>query len=252
MKIRRGAGGNHAGRAGDACAVPPVLYEKRGGIAVISLNRPETLNAYNVAMRDALYEILLAIRDDAEVRAVVLRGNGPAFSSGGDVREFGSAPSPLGARQARWARDVWGTLRALRQPTIAAVHGWAAGGGWEMALLCDLCLAGDDARFGLPETALAMIPGVAGTQTLPRAVGLGRALDFVLTGRWLTAAEAFDLGIAVRVVPRARLDDEALAEARRLAAMEPELLRACKRAVWEGLDLPLVVGLALERRLRPA
>src|SRR5436309_977688 len=101
---------------------PPVLYEKRDGVGIISLNRPEVLNAYNVAMRDALYEILLAIRDDPEVRAVILRGNGRAFSTGGDVAEFGSAASPIAARQARWGRDVWGVLNALRQPTIAAVH----------------------------------------------------------------------------------------------------------------------------------
>jgi len=229
-------------------AAPPVLYEKRDSVAVVTLNRPEVLNAYNVAMRDALYEILLAVRDDPEVRVMVLRGNGAAFSTGGDVREFGTAPSPLGARQARWARDVWGTLRSLRQPTIAAVHGYAVGGGWEMALLCDLCIASHDARFSLPETALAMIPGVAGTQTLPRAIGVGRALDHVLTGRWLSAREAHVLGIVNRLVRRERLESEALAEARRLTAIDAVLLSESKRAVREGLDLPLLDGLALERR----
>jgi enoyl-CoA hydratase/carnithine racemase len=227
-----------------------VLYEKRGRVAIVSLNRPESLNAYDVAMRDALYEALLAVRDDPEVGAMVLRGNGPAFSTGGDVREFGTAPSPSRAREIRWARDVWGTLRALAVPTIAAVHGYAVGGGWEMAMLCDLCIASGDARFALPETGLGMIPGVAGTQTLPRALGLGRALDHVLTGRTLTAAEAADLGIVVRVVPRARLEAVALAEAERLAALDGALVRACKRAVWEGLDLPLGDGLGLENRLR--
>jgi enoyl-CoA hydratase/carnithine racemase len=228
---------------------PAVLYEKRGSIALVSLNRPEVLNAYNVAMRDALYETLLAVRDDPEVRAMVLRGNGPAFCTGGDVKEFGTAPSPLGARAARWGRDVWGTLRALRQPTLAAVHGYAVGGGWEMALLCDQCLASDDARFSLPETGLAMIPGVGGTQTAPRALGLGRAMDCVLTGRWLTAREAFELGLVTRVVSSAGLDAAALATAERLAAMDASLLHACKRAVWDGLDLPLAAGLELEARL---
>ena len=228
---------------------PPVLYDKRGSVAVISLNRPEVLNAYNVAMRDALFEILEAVRDDPEVGAVVLRGNGPAFSTGGDVREFDTAPSPVGARTARWARDVWGTLRALPQPTLAAVHGYAVGGGWEMAMLCDLCFASVDARFALPETALAMIPGVAGTQTLPRVLGLGRALDHVLTGRWLSAAEARDLGIVTCVVPRRRLEAQAVTEAERLAALPPRLVHACKRSVWDGLDRPLPQGLALERRL---
>ena len=230
-------------------ATAPVLYEKRGPVAVISLNRPQALNAYNVAMRDALYETLLAVRDDGEVRVMILRGNGPAFGTGGDLREFGSAPSPVAARSARWARDVWGTLRALRQPTIAAVHGYAVGGGWEMAMLCDLLIASSSARFSLPETGLGMIPGVAGTQTVPRSLGLGRGMDCVLTGRWLTAAEAFDLGIVARVVARADLDSTALQEAQRLADIDSALLRACKRAVWEGRDLPLAQGIALERRL---
>ena len=120
-------------------------------------------------MRDALFEALHAVRDDPDVRAMVLRGNGPAFSTGGDVAEFGSAPSPVTARDVRWRRDVWGLLHTLSKPTIAAVHGYAVGGGFEMALLCDLCIAADDARFCYPETGLAMIPGVAGTQTTPRA-----------------------------------------------------------------------------------
>jgi len=226
-----------------------VLYEKRGAVAIVSLNRPESLNAYDVAMRDALYETLLAVRDDPEVGAVVLRGNGPAFSTGGDVREFGTAPSPTRAREVRWARDVWGTLRSLPHPTIAAVHGWVVGGGWEMAMLCDLCIGSADARFALPETGLAMIPGVAGTQTLPRAIGVGRAMDCVLTGRWLDAREAQALGLLVRIVPRARLDAVALRQATRLASAGAPVVRACKRAVQQGLDLPLRSGLALERRL---
>jgi len=228
---------------------PLVLYDKDGEVAVVSLNRPERLNAYDVAMRDALYEVLLAVRDDPEVRAVVLRGEGPAFSTGGDVSEFGAAPSPLVAREVRWKRDVWGVLQKLRPPTIAAVHGYAVGGGWEMAMLCDLCIAGDDARFSFPETGMGMIPGVAGTQTAPRAAGVGRALDWVLTGRWLSAAQALQAGVVARVVRRGALDAEAMRLARRLAALDPRLVTAVKRAVREGLELPLVGGLALEHRL---
>lgn len=227
----------------------PVLYEKNGPVAVISLNRPQTLNAYDVAMRDALHESLLAVRDDGEVGALILRGNGRAFSSGGDLTEFGSAPSPLAGRAARWARDVWGLLRALPQPTIAAVHGYAVGGGWEMAMLCDLCIASEDTRFALPETGLGLLPGVGGTQTLARRAGLGRGLDWVLTGGALTARRAQRLGLVVRVVPRGRLDREALALARRLAALDGALVTASKRAVWAGIDRPLVDGLGLERRL---
>lgn len=212
-----------------------VLFEKRGAVAIVSLNRPERLNAYDVAMRDALDGILAAVGDDPEVGAMVLRGNGRAFSSGGDLREFGSAPSPLAARRARWARDVWGRLRALAVPTIAAVHGWAAGGGFEMALLCDLRLAARGARFVLPETGLGMIPGVGGTQTLPRVAGEGRALDLVLTGRVVDAREALDLGIVNRVVARARLDGAALATAAALVGLDRDLVAATKRAVWAAL-----------------
>jgi enoyl-CoA hydratase/carnithine racemase len=228
-----------------------VGYELRddGRIAVITLNRPEWLNAYNVAMRDALFEALLAVRDDAGVRAVILRGEGPAFSTGGDVREFGTAPSPVRAREVRWLRDVWGTLRALPAVTIAAVHGYAVGGGFEMALLCDQCIASADARFALPETGLGMIPGVGGTQTLPRLVGVGRALELVLGGEWLTARRAEALGLVSAVVARRRLLGTALSRARRIAALSPELVRHLKSAVDRGLDTTLARGLLLERRL---
>jgi enoyl-CoA hydratase len=229
--------------------MPAVLYDKDGAVAIVSLNRPEVLNAYNVAMRDALFAALTAVRDDPEVRVMVLRGNGPAFSTGGDVSEFGAAPSPTSARAVRFQRDVWGTLKALPKPTVAAVHGYAVGGGFEMALLCDLCMAADNARFALPETGLGMIPGVAGTQTATPLFGLGGALDLVLTGRTLTAAEALTFCLVARIVPHARLQTEAVALARRLAALEPAWVMSAKRAVNEGLELSLADGLALETRL---
>jgi len=228
---------------------PAVLYEKRGALAIVSLNRPRVLNAYNTAMRDALFETLLAVRDDPEVRVAILRGNGPAFSTGGDVREFGTAPSPVAARDVRWRRDVWGVLRGLPKPMIAAVHGYVVGGGLEMVLLCDLCVAAEDAWFAYPETSLGMIPGVAGTQTTPRQLGIGRALDLVLTGRRLDAAEALSIGLVTRVVPRAQLDAAAVDLARQLCEVPPTLMARVKRAVSRGLDMSLTDGLALERRL---
>jgi len=224
-------------------------YETRGPVAIVSLDRPECLNAYSVAMRDDLHAVLAAADADPAVRVVVLRGRGPAFSTGGDLREFGSAPSPLIARQVRWQRDVWGQLLGLRAISLAAVHGLAVGGGMEMALLCDVCLAADDARFALPETSRGMIPGVGGTQTLPRRVSVGRALDVVLTGRWLHAREAAALGLVVDVVPRRRLDPAALALARRLARVPPDAARAARRCVRAAHDLPLEAGVSLERRL---
>ena len=228
---------------------PAVLFTKDGAIATVSLNRPEVLNAYNVAMRDALFEVLQAVRDDDEVRVMILRGNGPAFCTGGDVREFGTAPSPVMARDARWRRDVWTLLHGLAKPTIAAVHGYVVGGGFEMALLCDLCVAADTARFSYPETRLAMIPGVAGTQTTPRALGVGRALDLILTGRHIDAREALRLGIVARLVPQAALTATAIDLARRLCDVPPSLIGRVKRAVNGGLDVSLAEGMRLERRL---
>jgi len=228
-----------------------VLYEKDddGRVAVVTLNRPDVLNAYNVEMRDALYDTLLAVRDDPDVRVMVLRGNGRAFCSGGDLSEFGGAPSPVIARRTRWRRDVWGTLWELPKLTIAAVHGAVVGGGFEMALLCDQCFATSDARFSLPETGLGMVPGVAGTQTLPRTIGVARALRLVLCGEALTAQEARRFGIVNRVFPAKRLRVAALNEARRLAELPPQLVATLKGAVRRGLDLPLNEGLALEKRL---
>jgi len=237
-----------------ACQEPAVLLHKEDGgrVAVVSLNRPRVLNAYGIEMRDALYEALLAVRDDPEVRVMVLRGNGPAFGSGGDLREFGSAPSPYAARSTRWRRDVWGALWSLPKITVAAVHGFVVGGGFEMALLCDHCIAARDARFRLPETGLGMIPGVGGTQTLPRLIGAGRAADLVLTGRWLDAGEARRLGIVARVVAPARLRGAARAWARRVAGLDPALVAALKRAVGDGLEMDVDAGLACERRLAAA
>ena len=227
----------------------PVLYDKSGAIALVTLNRPEVLNAYNVAMRDALYGIFQAVRDDPGVRVVILQGNGPAFCSGGDIREFGTAPSPVAARTIRWQRDVWGLFWSLPAITVAAVYGAVVGSGLEMMVLCDIAIASADARFALPETGLGMIPGVAGTQTVPRLLGLGRGLDLVLTGRWLDAKAARRLGMVSRVVPAQRLRTAALRRARRLAQIPAPLAAALKRTINSTWELPLTEGLALEQRL---
>ncbi|HEY2525089.1 MAG TPA: enoyl-CoA hydratase/isomerase family protein [Candidatus Binataceae bacterium] len=226
-----------------------ISFAKRGALAWITLNRPRQLNAYNVAMRDDLFAALSAVHDDPEARAMVLAGAGSAFSTGGDVSEFGSAPSPTIARWVRFRRDVWGRLRALPVPTVAAVHGYAVGGGLEMVLLCDMAVAADDASFCLPETGLGMIPGVAGTQTAARRLGLGRALDLCLTGRWIDAKQALAIGLVAEVVPAASLDRAAGALARRLSRLPRERVAMAKLAVWDGLDLPLAEALAMERRL---
>ncbi|MBI4492769.1 MAG: enoyl-CoA hydratase/isomerase family protein [Chloroflexi bacterium] len=226
-----------------------VLYDKRDGVAWVTLNRPAVLNAYNLRMRDELFEVFSAVRDDAEVRALVVQGAGRAFCTGADLTEFGTAPSPTAARRIRFARDVWAALSGLDCPTVAALHGFVFGSGLEMALLCDVQVAAEGTQFGLPEVRLGMIPAAGGTQTLPRACGVGSALELLLTGRRFDAAEALRRGIVSRVVPGDRLEAETEALAGDLAALDRRAVRAIRRAVREGVDLPLEQGLRLEARL---
>jgi enoyl-CoA hydratase len=231
---------------GNAAAV---LFEKRGVVAWVTLNRPKQYNAYNMAMRDALFEILSAIHDDRDIRAMVLTGAGKAFSTGGDLSEFGSAPSPTIARWVRFRRDVWGRMRTLPIPTVAALHGFTVGGGLEMALLCDIAVAAEDTRISLPETGAGMIPGVAGTQTAPRRLGFGRAMDLCITGRWIDARAAMLVGLVAEVVPGQDLTTRALEWALALARLPREQAALLKLAIWEGLELPMRDAIALERRL---
>jgi len=227
-----------------------IIYEKGGGAAYITLNRPKALNAYNVRMRDELYEALGAVKDDPEVRVVILEGAGEkAFCAGADLTEFLTAPPPVFARQARFARDVWGLFLSIEQPVIAALHGYVIGSGIEMALCSDIRLASDDARFGMPETGLGIIPAAGGSQTLPRTIGAAAALDVLLTGRWLTAKEALKLRLVDRIVDHTDLLAEAEKIARKIERMNPAVMRYVKQAVGRGLELPLAEGLALESRL---
>jgi enoyl-CoA hydratase/carnithine racemase len=228
---------------------PAVLFDKRGTIAWITLNRPRQYNAYNVAMRDGLYEALWAVHHDPEITAMVLTGAGPAFSTGGDLHEFGQAPSPVVARWVRFRRDVWGLMRSLPIPTVAAAHGFTVGGGLEMLLLCDMAVAADDTRICLPETGSGMIPGVAGTQTASRRLRLGWALDLCVTGRWIDPNQALCIGLVAEVVPAAELEKRALGLAQELGALPRPVAAIVKTAVWEGLELPMERALELERRL---
>jgi len=227
-----------------------ILWEKRNGVAWVTLNRPESLNVYNLRMRDELYETLSAFRDDDEIRVAVFQGTGEkAFCAGADLSEFLTAASPIRARQSRWQRDVWGLFLQLPQPLIAAVHGYVLGSGLEIALCCDLRIASEDAQFGFPEAGLGIIPAAGGTQTLPRTVGRGHALDLLLCGRRIGAREAWRMGLVSRVVPREKLRQTAGAMARKIASFRSGAVRLAKQALVRGLDLPLAQGLELERRL---
>ena len=230
-----------------------LIYEKSDSIAYVTLNRPQALNSYNIQMRDNLYQVLQAIRDDPEVRVAIFKGAGEkAFCAGADLSEFLTAPSPVIARQVRFGRDVWCLFLSIPQPLIAAVHGYVLGSGIEIALCCDIRIASEDTRFGLPEVGLGIIPAAGGTQTLPRIIGRGRALEMLLTNRWLTSGEALQFGLVNRVVPKEKLLDTAVELAKKIASYDPMAVRNAKEAVLRGSDLPLTVGLDLERRLASA
>lgn len=227
-----------------------VIYDKQDGVAYVTLNRPQKLNAFNTRMRDDLYEVLGALKADPEVRVAILRGAGEkSFCAGADLSEFLTAPSPIIARQVRWERDVWGRFLSVPQPVIAAMHGFVLGSGIEMALCCDIRIATEDAQFGLPETTLGIIPAAGGTQTLPRIIGRGKALEMLLTGRRMNARDALEAGMVNRIVPRDRLAAEAEEMARLIASFDPLAVRAVKDAVVRGLDLALPEGMRLESQL---
>ena len=229
---------------------PTVIYGKDESIAWVTLNRPQVLNVYNVQMRDDLCQVIGAVRDDPDIRVVILSGAGErAFCAGADLSDFLTAPSPAIARQVRWERDIWGQFLSLPQPLIAALHGYVLGSGIEMALCCDMRIAAEDARFGLPEATLGIIPAAGGTQTLPRTVGRARALEMLLTNRWIDANEALAAGLVNRIVPRNDLMPAAEELAQGIASMPALAVRAAKEAIVRGSDMSLAEGLELEKKL---
>ena len=227
-----------------------VIYEKTEGIAHVTLNRPDVLNAFSVRMRDDLYEILSAVKDDDEVRAVVFKGAGTrAFCAGADLTEFLTAPSAVKARRIRAIRDLWRLFLSMPQPLIAALHGYVLGSGIEIALYCDLRIASRDVIFGMPEGSLGILPGAGGTQTLPRIMGISGALDMILTGRRIGSEEALQRGLVNRIVLRKDLYATAEDIARTIASSDPVVVRNAKQAVMKGMDMSLGQGLDLEWRL---
>ena len=227
-----------------------IIYEKQNDIGYVTLNRPQALNAYNIQMRDELYQVLGAIKGDPEVKVAIFRGAGEkAFCAGADLTEFLTAPSPVIARQVRWERDVWGLFLSITKPLIAALHGYVLGSGIEIALCCDIRLASEDAQFGLPEVGLGIIPAAGGSQTLPRVIGNAQALEILLSGRWIKAEEAHRLKLVNRVVPRHDLLPAAERLANKIKVYSPIALSCAKQAITRGLDLSLEQGLELEAKL---
>lgn len=224
-----------------------IRYEVDDGLATVTLNRPDVHNAMNDAMRRELTEVFTALATDDLVRVVVVTGEGDrAFSAGADIREFVDVPTITGFREQRRRIDFRQAMDRCPQPIIAAIRGYAFGGGLEMALACDIRIAGDDAQLGLTEINLAIIPGGGGTQRLPRLVGRGKALEMILTGARLPADEALRIGLVERIVPAAEVKKTAHDFARTIADKAPVALRYAKEAVVKGLELPLADGLRLE------
>jgi enoyl-CoA hydratase/carnithine racemase len=223
-----------------------LLYEKQNGLARVTLNRPEVLNVYNTRMRDELWEVFCAIRDDPTVRAMLLNGAGRTFCAGADLTEFGTAPSVAVARTVRWARDLWGLLHDLEIPTIAALHGYVIGSGLEMALLCDMRVAAEGTQFRFPELSLGFIPAAAGTQTMPRLTRLGFSLEMLLSGAWIDHESGLQYGLVNRVVPPDRLLSAAETLAFTMMSRNPLAVRLAKAAIRRGSELPLNEGLQIE------
>lgn len=220
----------------------------RPGVALVTLDRPEALNALSYALLAELDAALAELDADPACRAIVITGaGGRAFAAGADVREL-STETPASLHEAD-PFAVVDRVAALATPTIAAVRGFALGGGCELAMACDMLVAGDDAKFGQPEILIGVIPGAGGTQRLARAVGKAKAMELVLTGRRIDAAEAERLGLVTKVVPSDAVVDDALGLAASIAVMPPLAVRAAKAAVLATQELPLAAGLRHERDL---
>jgi len=225
-----------------------ILVETRGRVGLLTLNRPKALNALNDALMNELGDALAKFDADDGIGAIVITGSDKAFAAGADI----------GAMKDRGYMDVykgeyitrnWERIKSIRKPLIAAVAGYALGGGCELAMMCDILIAADTAKFGQPEIKLGIIPGAGGTQRLPRAVGKAKAMDLVLTGRMMDAAEAERAGLVSRVVPADRLLEEALAAAERIAEFSLPSVMMAKESVNRAFESPLAEGMLFERRL---
>lgn len=230
---------------------PLILTQVRGQAAlkvgVITLNRPKQLNALNDALMDQLGEALLAFDADETIGCMVLTGSEKAFAAGADISAMAKW-TYMEVYKSDFITRNWETLKRVRKPVIAAVSGFALGGGCELAMMCDFIIAADTAKFGQPEIKLGIIPGAGGTQRLPRAVGKAKAMDLTLTGRMMDAAEAERAGLVSRVVPADKLLDEAFAAADAICGYSLPSLIAAKECVNRAYEAPLNEGLLFERR----
>ncbi len=228
-----------------------ILVERRNGVGWVTLNRPQAINAINEAVRREVPAALFAFDEDPEVRVIVLRGAGPrGFCAGADLKEE-RPPPDLAAPRTRPTSANWiQSFDHVSKPLIAAIHGYCLGGGLEIALACDIRIASPDAVFALPETGLGLIPGGGGTQRLPRIIGLGRALDLLISGERIDAAEAYRIGLVTRLAASAEaLESDATRLAEHIAQRPPIATRFAKEAARLGTELETSAGMRLEKDL---
>ena len=225
-----------------------VLAERKGRVGIITLNRPKQLNALNAKLMQELAKALYEFDGDAEVGAIVLTGGDKAFAAGADIAAMRDYSYMDAYMQDYITRD-WEHMRRIRKPVIAAVAGYALGGGCEVAMMCDIVIAADNAKFGQPEVNLGVMPGSGGTQRLPRAVGKAKAMDMCLTGRTMDAPEAERAGLVSRVVPADKLMEEALKVADKIAASSLPVVMMIKESVNRAFETALSEGVLFERRL---
>ena len=224
-----------------------IIVETKGRVGIIRLNRPQALNALNKALISDLTQAIDAFEADDGIGCLLVTGNEKAFAAGADIKEM-AGKTFIEAYGGNFAAD-WDRAAHARKPIVAAVAGFALGGGCELAMQCDLIIAADNAKFGQPEIKLGVIPGIGGTQRLTRAVGKAKAMDLVLTGRMMDAAEAEKSGLVARVVPAASLMDEAMKVAETIANMSLPSVLAGKEAVNRAFESSLAEGVVFERRV---
>lgn len=226
--------------------MPYIQLAREGHVAVVTLHRPEALGALHAAMLRELEDAFVQLARDTSVRVAVLTGEGKAFAAGADIAEMKDFGAQEALAYAQRGAEALYAIEALPQPVIAAVNGFALGGGCELALACDIRIASEKARFGQPEVGLGVIPGFGGTQRLARAVGLGRAMHMILSGRPIGAQEALAIGLVSAVYPPEAFREAALALARTIAENAPLAVQAAKRALRTGADQGLGAGIEAE------
>ncbi|MEO1019249.1 MAG: enoyl-CoA hydratase [Pseudomonadota bacterium] len=223
-----------------------IIVERRGPVGLIRLNRPKALNALNNALIAELDAALISFDEDAEVSATIITGSEKAFAAGADIKEM--MEKDFSEAYASDFLEPWGAIARRRKPIIAAVAGYALGGGCELAMMCDIIIAADNAKFGQPEINLGTIPGVGGTQRLTRAIGKSKAMEMILTGKMMDAADAERSNLVARVVPADDLIDEAIKLGEAIAEKSQPIVRMAKEAVNVAYETTLAEGVRFERR----